>query len=128
MLWLDQRPIPQIHRMFSNQLLNLGLELLHQIVIPTLLTHQLTNYAILLSITIVVFTQFATIESLSSSMATETRSPEIATSLLDKDAFQNEHSQKLFEAIDELRTCGASRDIELPEVCEPCLVIWHKCC
>ena len=36
--------------------------------------------------------------------------------LLDEDAFQNEQSRKLFEAIDELRSCGANNDIELPEV------------
>lgn len=36
--------------------------------------------------------------------------------LLDENAFQNEQSRKLFEAIDELRSCGANNDIELPEV------------
>ena len=36
--------------------------------------------------------------------------------LLSEDAFNNEHSRELFEAIDELRGCGANRDIELPEV------------
>ena len=35
--------------------------------------------------------------------------------LLDEDAFQNEQSRKLFEAVDELRSCGAN-DIDLPEV------------
>lgn len=32
------------------------------------------------------------------------------------DAFQSPRSRELFEAIDELRSCGANRDIELPEV------------
>lgn len=36
--------------------------------------------------------------------------------LLSEDAFSNERSQKLFEAIDELQSCGAGRDIGLPEV------------
>ena len=37
--------------------------------------------------------------------------------LLEGDPFQNEENQKLFDAIDELRSCGANQDIELPEVC-----------
>lgn len=37
--------------------------------------------------------------------------------LLSEDAFNNQHSRELFEAIDELRGCGANQDIELPEVC-----------
>ena len=37
-------------------------------------------------------------------------------SLLPDDVFQNEHSRHLFDAIDRLRTCGASQDLELPEV------------
>ena len=36
--------------------------------------------------------------------------------LLNEDAFQNDHSRGMFEAIDEMRSCGANRDIELPEV------------
>ena len=36
--------------------------------------------------------------------------------LLDEDAFQNEQSRRLFDAIDRLRSCGASQDIALPEV------------
>jgi hypothetical protein len=36
--------------------------------------------------------------------------------LLDKDPFGNERSKKLFEAIDELRSCGAGQDIDLPQV------------
>lgn len=36
--------------------------------------------------------------------------------LLSEDAFQNEQSRRLFEAIDELRSCGANHEIELPEV------------
>lgn len=37
--------------------------------------------------------------------------------LLGDDAFQNETSRQLFNTIDELKSCGASRDIEnLPEV------------
>lgn len=39
-----------------------------------------------------------------------------AENLLDEDAFKNEHSQRLFQAIDELRTHGAHHEIELPEV------------
>ena len=38
------------------------------------------------------------------------------SNLLTEDAFSSERSQKLFEAIDELQSCGANRDIELPEV------------
>ena len=36
--------------------------------------------------------------------------------LLSEDAFQNEQSRGLFDAIDRLRSCGASQDIALPEV------------
>lgn len=37
--------------------------------------------------------------------------------VLGDDAFQNETTRRLFNAIDELKSCGASRDIEnLPEV------------
>ena len=36
--------------------------------------------------------------------------------LLPDDVFQNEHSRHLFDAIDRLRSCGASQDLELPEV------------
>ena len=36
--------------------------------------------------------------------------------LLRDDVFQNEHSRNLFDAIDRLRSCGANRDLELPEV------------
>ena len=36
--------------------------------------------------------------------------------MLSEDAFQNEQSQKLFEAIDELRSSGIDGDIDLPEV------------
>lgn len=36
--------------------------------------------------------------------------------LLRENAFSSERSQKLFEAIDELQSCGANRDIDLPEV------------
>ena len=39
-----------------------------------------------------------------------------AETLLNEDAFKNEHSQKLFQAIDELRNHGAHHEIELPEV------------
>ncbi|KAI9786023.1 MAG: hypothetical protein M1816_008175 [Peltula sp. TS41687] len=38
------------------------------------------------------------------------------TPLLNESAFQNEQSKKLFEAIDELRRCGANHDIDLPEL------------
>lgn len=40
--------------------------------------------------------------------------------LLSEDAYNNEYSRELFEAIDQLRSCGADRDIELPEVCAVC--------
>lgn len=37
--------------------------------------------------------------------------------LLNEDPFNNEQAQRLFEAIDELRSCGADTDIgSLPEV------------
>ena len=36
--------------------------------------------------------------------------------LLRDDAFQNEHSRNLFDAIDKLRSCVAKQDLELPEV------------
>lgn len=36
--------------------------------------------------------------------------------LLDEDPFCNENTQRLFEAIDGLRSCGANHDIGLPEV------------
>lgn len=39
-----------------------------------------------------------------------------ATALFSDDAFHNARSRGLFEAIDELRKCGANRDLELPEV------------
>ena len=39
-----------------------------------------------------------------------------AVPMLSKDAFQNEKSRKLFEAIDELRGSGIASDIDLPEV------------
>ena len=37
-------------------------------------------------------------------------------SLLGQDAFQTSESQRLFEAIDDLRRCGAKKEIDLPEV------------
>ena len=36
--------------------------------------------------------------------------------LLRKDAFQNEHSRTLFDAIEKLRSCSVNQDLELPEV------------
>ena len=36
--------------------------------------------------------------------------------ILSNDAFQNERSRELFDAIDELKGCGASHDFDLPEV------------
>lgn len=41
--------------------------------------------------------------------------------LLSEDFFQNDQSRRLFEAIDELRSCGANHDIELPEVRRSCI-------
>lgn len=38
---------------------------------------------------------------------------------LNESAFQNEQSKRLFEAINELQRCGASHDIDLPEVRHP---------
>lgn len=40
--------------------------------------------------------------------------------LLNEDPFRSETSQRLFEAIDELRSCGASYEIGLPEVRDGC--------
>ncbi|KAI4168374.1 MAG: hypothetical protein LQ343_006459 [Gyalolechia ehrenbergii] len=39
-----------------------------------------------------------------------------SNTLLNKDPFRNEDTQRLFEAIDELRGCGANHEIELPEL------------
>ena len=36
--------------------------------------------------------------------------------LLGDDAFQNEHSRNLFDAIERLRSCNVNQDLELPEV------------
>ncbi len=36
--------------------------------------------------------------------------------LLAEDPFRTEKSKRLFEAIDELRRCGAGQDLELPQV------------
>lgn len=35
--------------------------------------------------------------------------------ILNEDAFQTEQSKRLFDAIDELRSCGANNEIGLPE-------------
>lgn len=40
----------------------------------------------------------------------------MADTLLSEDAFNNEQSQKLFEVIDELQSCGAKAYVDLPEV------------
>ena len=40
----------------------------------------------------------------------------MADTLLSGDAFSNDQSQKLFEVIDELHSCGAKAYIDLPEV------------
>ena len=42
-----------------------------------------------------------------------------ASPLLGQDAFQTDESQRLFEAIDDLRRCGAKQEIDLPEVRAP---------
>lgn len=42
--------------------------------------------------------------------------------LLSGDAFNNEQSQRLFEVIDELHSCGAKAYIDLPEVIRVCLI------
>lgn len=49
-------------------------------------------------------------------MAIEIPSDKEVNPLLNEDPFKSEQSQKLFEAIDELRTCGANHDVDLPEV------------
>lgn len=36
--------------------------------------------------------------------------------LLSEDPFQNEDTQRLFEAIDQLRSHGLNQDLDLPEV------------
>ena len=36
--------------------------------------------------------------------------------LLRDDAFQNEHSRNLFDAIEKLRSCDVKQDLQLPEV------------
>ena len=40
----------------------------------------------------------------------------VVNPLLRDDDFQTKHSRDLFDAIDRLRSCGANRDLELPEV------------
>lgn len=49
-------------------------------------------------------------------MTDQRSSPAEAQPLLSEDFFQNEQSRRLFEAIDELRSCGAGHEIDLPEV------------
>ncbi|KAL8939654.1 MAG: hypothetical protein Q9216_003230 [Gyalolechia sp. 2 TL-2023] len=49
-------------------------------------------------------------------MGSEQFSTKESNTLLNKDPFRNEDTQRLFEAIDELRSCGANHDIELPEL------------
>ncbi|KAI4092024.1 MAG: hypothetical protein LQ344_003678 [Seirophora lacunosa] len=39
-----------------------------------------------------------------------------SNNVLDEDPFRNENTQRLFEAIDELRSCGANHEIGLPEL------------
>ncbi|KAL8969434.1 MAG: hypothetical protein Q9197_004340 [Variospora fuerteventurae] len=38
------------------------------------------------------------------------------STILNEDPFRNENTQRLFEAIDELRSCGANQEIGLPEL------------
>ena len=40
----------------------------------------------------------------------------VESPLLSKDPFGSEQSKALFDAIDELRICGAGRDLDLPQV------------
>ena len=40
----------------------------------------------------------------------------MSDSLLGDDPFNSEQSQKLFEVIDELHSCGAKAYVDLPEV------------
>lgn len=52
-----------------------------------------------------------------SKMSSETFSDMEVNPLLSEDAFKSEESRKLFEAIDELRSCGANYDLKIiPEV------------
>ncbi|KAL9015928.1 MAG: hypothetical protein Q9185_006695 [Variospora sp. 1 TL-2023] len=39
-----------------------------------------------------------------------------SSTTLNEDPFRNENMQRLFDAIDELRSCGANQEIDLPEV------------
>ena len=52
-------------------------------------------------------------------MATDNSSDMDVDPLLSDDPFKSEQSQKLFEAIDELRSCGANHHFDLPEVIFP---------
>ena len=51
-------------------------------------------------------------------MASEEFSTKESNTILNKDPFHNPQTQRLFEAIDELRSCGANHDVAggLPEV------------
>lgn len=42
---------------------------------------------------------------------------EMSDALLKNDPFSNETSKRLFNAIDDLRNCGAGQDLDLPQVC-----------
>ena len=47
-------------------------------------------------------------------------------SLLNEDPFRSAASQRLFNAIDELRRCGAGQDLDLPQVRFPGNVMERK--
>jgi hypothetical protein len=55
-------------------------------------------------------------ESLSSSSKESTGSSTKDIQLLSEDPFGSEQSKALFDAIDELRICGAGQDLDLPQV------------
>lgn len=69
-----------------------------------------------LRITILLLLGFASPRSVHLSMNEEQLSTMESNTLLNEDPFRNENTQRLFEAIDELRSCGANHDVGLPEV------------
>lgn len=54
------------------------------------------------------------LEALSTSSDSDVQDSE---GLLNDDPFSNEISKRLFDAIDDLRKCGAGQDLDLPQVC-----------
>ena len=58
-------------------------------------------------------------------MTTNGTSKSTGNPLLSEGAFQTEHSRKLFDALDKLRSCGANEHVDLPEVRHAPLIRWH---